>query len=1285
MNKWTKEQKQAIYEKNSNLLVAAAAGSGKTAVLVERIINKAINENIDIDKLLVVTFTNAAASEMRERVLDAIYKKLDEDPYNTNLQRQITLLNMANICTIDSFCLDIVKNNFYELNNVSPNFRIADTAEIELLKQEILDELFEKKYLEEDKDFTKLINTYTSYRDDTPLKELILNIYNFISSNPYPKKWLNEKIEMFNIKEKLNQDFSNTKWGKILLNEIEEELIDDISILKNLIFGLENDTELEPFTQAIESDIKQLETLQANLDNWNKAFQIFQSINFLFWPRKKVNSEIKDELKKTRDNVKAKFNKKIGQIFVSDSKQSNQDIYDMYNILQKLENLIIEFDNEFSKKKREKNIVDFTDIEHMALSILVKKVEIKNSTIKYLDIEKTEIAKQYAEKFEEIAIDEYQDSNLVQELILLSVSKGNNMFMVGDVKQSIYRFRQAMPTLFLDKYANYEKIHEQNRNNIDENNIEKSNKNIENCSNTENLKGRKIQLFKNFRSRKNILDFTNLIFKDIMSLNLGEVDYNKEEYLNYGSQDYEELKQNLKTEIDIIDLKDKTQNIENEENNSENEKANKIENKENIDLEDEEHLENIEIEAKYVASKIKELIENKYQVFDKKTKKTRNITYKDISILLRSTKNKANVYEQELINENIPVFSDSNQEYLDSIEIQTIISLLKIIDNPIQDIPLVTVLRSNIGKFTDNELVEIRLADKQDNFYNCMQKAQLSVNSQLKEKIKKFLNQIEKWRKDQEYLSLDELIWKIYSDTGYYNYVGLMPNGELRQANLKALFERAKKYETASFKGLYNFIKFIERLQLSSGDMGAAKIIGENDNVVRIMSIHKSKGLEFPVVFLVNANKQFNEEDIRKKPILLHQELGIGVKYINYNAQIQYDTLSREAVKEVIRAENISEEMRILYVAITRAREKLIIVGTANDLEKKLEDIENQKKIYSKVNDKINPILLKKYKSYLDWILLVVNYEKENSKNIEIKKIDKKEILNNMQNKEEQTENNMQKILEMLEKSNNKAQLKQIAEKIEYKYPNKLATTIPTKSSVTKIKQIKLEQAKMKQADKIKKSEQNSKPNEQEKQKITFEKPKFLQNEKETKITSAKKGTLIHLCLQNLNPKEEYNLNKIQNLINNLQLKQIITQKEADAIDVNKILEFTNSKIWKMLKDSKEYYQEKPFYINVPASEIYTENKEEATSGEINKSIKKNINENILVQGIIDLYFITKNNKLILVDYKTDYVSQGKELIEKYKGQLFLYKQALENALHKKVDETYIYSVYLNKEIELNF
>ena len=1168
-------------------------------------------------------------------MLDAIYKKLDEDPENENLQRQITLLNMASICTIDSFCLDVVKNNFYELENVSPNFRIADTPEIELLKQEILDELFENKYLSEDKDFTKLINTYTSYRDDTPLKDLILSIYGYISSSPYPLKWLNEKIEMFNIKDELDQDFSRTPWGKVLLEEMDEELTDDIAILTDSIDGLEYENDLEEFKQTIESDIKQLTILKENLNNWDKSYEIAQNIKFITWPRKKVESEIKDEIKSIRDSVKKKFNKKISKIFVSDSKQSNQDIFDMYDILKKLEKLIIEFDEIFSKKKRDKNIVDFTDIEHFALNILVKGVEttIDENGRKCKKIIKTEVAKKYTEKFEEIAIDEYQDSNLVQEFILSSISRENNMFMVGDVKQSIYRFRQAMPKLFLDKYSNYKPV-----------------------ENDTNCIGRKIQLFKNFRSRDNVLDFTNLIFKDIMSQKLGEVDYTEDEYLNFGAEDYKKINQNLKTEIDIIDVKptDETEEYlpnKYSENIGDNEESE----------EELEHLENIEIEAKHVARKIKNLIDSKYQVYDRKKETFRNITYKDIAILLRSTKDKASIYEQELIKLDMPVFADSNQEYLDSIEIQTIMSLLKIIDNPMQDIPLVTVLRSNIGKFTDNELVEIRLSDKYDNFYNCMQKAKVDVNSQLKEKIEKFLNQIDLWRKEQEYLSLDELIWKIYSDTGYYNYVGLMPNGNLRQANLKMLFERAKKYETASFKGLYNFINFIEKLKINSGDLSSAKIIGENDDVIRIMSIHKSKGLEFPVVFLVNTNKQFNEQDIRKNPVLLHQELGIGAKYINYNAQVQYDTLTREAIKNVVRNENISEEMRILYVALTRAKEKLIITGISNDYQKQLEDIEQQKNIYARKDGKINPILVKKYKSYLDWILLVYLYEKSNTEDLlELNKIEPGSVLENKKQDIEQ-EKTSQNIIEMLNKKANKNDVNQVRNQIEYEYPNKLAIDIPTKSSVTKIKQMKQKQLGV---------DFESMENEVEQEKsITFEKPKFLQEEKETKITSARKGTLTHLCLQRLNPKEEYDFDKIKSLIQNLEMNQIITEKESEAINVYKILQFTKSEIWNQLKNAKEYYQEKPFYINVPANQIYDED----------------IKENILVQGIIDLYFVNESGQVVLVDYKTDYVENGNEfeLVEKYKNQLDLYKQALENALDLKVDRVYIYSVYLDKEIEI--
>lgn len=1199
---WTKEQKDAIYEKDSNILVAAAAGSGKTAVLVERIINKIITDKIDIDRLLVVTFTNAAASEMRERVLDAIYKKLEENLEDEHLQRQITLLNKASICTIDSFCLEVVRNNFYELDNLSPNFRIADTTEIELLKQEVMEDIFENKYEEENKDFIKLINTYTSYRDDSPLKELILKVYSYIQSNPFPEKWLTEKIEMFNLSNKLEDDFSTTPWGKELLNEVEDELIDSIASLEAISKKMYGEPELEKFWQTIRNDIDMLQGLKNNLDGWDKAYQINQTLKFVTWPRQKVESQIKDHAKQVRDDVKKKLSKVLDKILIYDSKQANQDIYDMYETLQKLKDMILEFDQEFSKRKREKNIVDFNDIEHLALHVLLKE---ENGKIK-----PSEVAKRYQEKYVEIAIDEYQDSNLVQEYILNSVSQGNNIFMVGDVKQSIYKFRQAMPELFLDKYGKY--------------------KNKKDKQQEDNLK---IQLFKNFRSRDNILQFTNLIFQDIMSSKLGDIEYNQEEYLNLGA-DYPAIEQDLKTEINIIDLSEEQ---ETEGQNLE----------EPLDSEDaEERIEDIELEARFVANRIKKLVDEKFQVWDRKKNRYRDITYKDIVVLLRSTSNSAPIYEQEILGLDIPVFSDSSQEYLDSIEIQTIMSLLKVIDNPMQDIPLVTVLRSYIGKFTDDELVQIRLSDKYDNFYTCMQKATIDVEKELKEKIVTFFDYLSKWRKEQEYLALDELIWKIYRDTGFYNYVGLMPNGELRQANLKMLFQKAKQYESANFKGLYNFINFIDKLRLSSGDLGSAKLIGEDDNVIRIMSIHKSKGLEFPVVFLSNAGKQFNLMDLNES-VLLHQEMGIGAKYIDYDKQIQYDTLSKAAIKNKILMETLSEEMRILYVALTRAKEKLIITGIKKDYQKDSEKMLEQVERYSKCNEKITPILVKKYKKYLDWILLVYYYEKDKTKEmINLKRYKKQDLLMGLKRKEKENIN-VTEILE--EKEFDYNQIQKIEKILNYSYPNQLATIIPTKTSVTNIKQMQQEEV--------------------YESKIELPKPEFLKEEKEEKLTEVQKGTLIHLCLQKLDEKKDYDLQKIKELISELEQKQIITSKEAESINPFQILEFTKSEIWKEVRNAKEVYREKSFYINIPAKEIYEEE----------------IEESILVQGIIDLYFIDKQNNLILVDYKTDYVEKGKEneLISKYRKQLDIYQEALEQAYNKKVFKKYIYSTWLGREIEV--
>ena len=1193
-------------------------GSGKTAVLVERIINKIINEKIDIDSLLVVTFTNAAASEMRERILSAIYKIIDNEEEKdeekiNHLQRQVTLLNKASICTIDSFCLDVIRNNFFEIE-ISPNFRIADTAEIDLLRQEVLEKLFEEKYENHDKDFETLIKTYTSYREDTPLKDLILKIFTYIESNPFPIKWLEEQIEKFNVKD-IEQDFSKTQWGKILLCQMKEELEDDIKRLKSIEKRISVESELEPYDRVILSDISQLETLYGNLENWDKAYILANAVEFLTWPnKKKIVSQEKDRAKSIRDKVKKSYCSKRDKIFTSNSKDANQDLQEMYQMLSKLNNLIIEFDEEFRKAKKEKNIVDFSDIEHLALEILVKN---ENGVLK-----QSEIAKKYQEKFTEIAIDEYQDSNLVQEYILTSISRGDNIFMVGDVKQSIYKFRQAMPDLFLDKYKNY-------------------------SEGLANEKGLKIKLFKNFRSRKNVLDFTNLIFENIMAEKLGEIDYTEEEYLNLGAN-YKESKENLVTEIDILDPID--EEIQDEEELDESQ-------------EEQEKIEDIELEAKYVAKKIRDLIDSKFQVYDNKKELFRNIEFKDIVILLRSTKGKANIFEKELINQNIDVYSDTSSEYLDSYEIQIIMDLLKIIDNPYQDIPLVHVMLSCIGMFTDDDLLKIRLAAQNDDFYTALLKSRISVNQDLKEKIEMFLEKIESFRTRNNYLDLDELIWTIYEETGFLNYVALMPNGNLRIANLKMLFERAKQYETASFKGLFNFINFIDRIKIGSGDLGAAKIIGENENVVRIMSIHKSKGLEFPIVFLASTGTGFNMMDLNSD-ILLHQNLGIGVKYIDYDRQIKYDTVSKLALREKVLEENLSEEMRILYVALTRAKEKLYITGIKKDTKKQNEKMQELVDMYSKEDEKINPILLKKYKKYIDWIWLVYLYNKENIKDVmNVIILKKKDFLKELKI-EEQEKIDIFKLLEEKSKEIPNEEILKLKEQLEFEYKFKALSEIPTKDSVTNIVHKNVQNIRL-AAENITEFEED-----EEKIKNEFPKPKFLNGTEEEKITASQKGTIVHLCMKNLDFTKDYDLEEIKSLIKDLEERKLITEKEAAVINPYVILQFTKSNIYEELKNAKEYHKEEPFYINVPAKEV----------------MDVDLDENILVQGIIDLYYINKDDELVLLDYKTDFAKPGDEdvLKARHRKQLLLYKEALENGLNRKVNRVYVYSTGLAKEIKID-
>lgn len=1209
--KWTREQNLAINEKESNILVAAAAGSGKTAVLVERIINKVINEKIDIDKILVVTFTNAAASEMRERILDAIYKRLEDEPENAHLQRQINLLNKASISTIHAFCLDVIRNNFFEIDT-SANFRVGDTTEVELIKQEVLEDLFEQKYEEENEEFLNLVETYTNYRNDDKLKEIVLDIYKFIQSTPFPEDWIKEKVERFNYS--IDTDFATTEWGKIILKELFSQIEECILKLEKIHKETGKFIELDKYTTVLNQDIQNLKSLIDENLSWDKIYYLINDFTWQKWPiDKKVTIDLKNEAKEIRDAVKKQFVKIVSKVMIYNSKEANEDINNMYKTLQSLSNLVLEFTEKFKQSKREKNIIDFNDIEHMTLEILVNK---DNLT------EKTKVAKDYMEKFEEIDIDEYQDSNLVQEYILNSISRGNNIFMVGDVKQSIYRFRQARPELFLEKYDKY-KLEERNE-----------------------TSGEKIQLFKNFRSRKNILDITNNIFKNIMSKDIGEIEYTENEYLNYGAS-YPEI--NEKSEIYVINLKEPEEdelslvskesiNVVSERKTDYKESTENAEDEETL----EERIEDIVLEAKFVASKVKELLDSGMEVYDKKQGQ-RKISYRDIAILLRSTSTAAPIYEKELSELSLPVFSDSSSTYLESIEIETMMSLLKIIDNPMQDIPLVTVLRSTIGNFTDNDLIEIRLADKKCSFYESMLKSRTKVDDEIKEKISKLLESLEKWRKESEYLSLDELIWQIYLDTGYYHFVSLMPNGNVRQANLKILFEKAREFENTNFNGLFNFINFMDRLKGSGGDLSSAKLIGENEDVIRIMSIHKSKGLEFPVVFLCNTGKKFNMKDLNEN-IILHQDLGIGPKYINSEKRIEYNTLAKEALKIKAQKEIVSEEERVLYVGLTRAKEKLIITGISKDIKK---DIKDKEEILNTYENKIKSNLVEKYKSYLDWIELVYFHNDLNGL-LSFNVINKNEILKDLKKEKDVKRNILKEIKNMATEEYSKEEVEKLSKELEWIYKYKDSTLLPTKTSVSRLKEASLENDK--QTTNI--FEELNKNNIE----ITLDKPKFLRDEK---ITKAQIGTLVHMCIQRLDESKEYTLKDIQNFINELIIKEIITEKEAESIDENLLYKYTQSNIFKDLKRAKKVYKEQAFYINIPSKEIYNNIDSE---------------DNILVQGVIDLYFIDKNENIILVDYKTDYVAKGKEyeIINKYKKQIEIYKRALENATGRKVYKSYL-------------
>lgn len=1248
--KWTDEQLSAIKTRNCNLLVAAAAGSGKTAVLVERIIRIITNKDnpVDIDKLLVVTFTNAAAAEMRERIAAAISKALDKEPTSKNLQKQLTLLNRANITTMHSFCLDVIKNNFHKID-LDPSFRIGDQTEGILIKDEVIETLFEEKYDQEDTEFTSLVEAFSTYKNDDNLKELIINMYNFIMSGPWPENWLKENAEAFNIEtmEKLN----NSKWVLVLKNSIKVEIEGYIKMLEKAIEIINLTDGLEPYLETFSNELYSIKNAYNSIDcGLDDIYSSLCSISFgrlKSIKKDKVSDEnVQNTVKSIRDDIKKKISELINNTFSVTPEEMLINIKGAYPTIKKLTEIVLEFGEKFSQKKKEKNILDFNDLEHLCLKILSDKDENGN-------IIPSKTAIEFKNLFDEVLVDEYQDSNNVQETIIELVSRRKdefpNVFMVGDVKQSIYRFRQAKPELFMEKYINYT--------------LEESN-------------NRKIQLYKNFRSRKEVIDGVNYIFKEIMSETVGELEYTDEEALNLGASYENSEDENVilggPIEVNIIEKSIEESDL----------------NKEKLDEEDfeNEEIEGVNLEGKIVAKRIKELMtttgNNVFKVLDKETGEYRPIKYKDIVILLRATKNWSESLLDELGQEGIPAYADTGSGYFESIEIRTIMSLLRVIDNPMQDVPVIAVLKSPIMGFSAEDLSIIRLKNKEKYFYeNIADIAEgniCDISEELITRCKGFLEKLEIWRNKAIYMPIDEFIWYLYMDTAYYGYVGAMPNGVLRQANLKILFQRAKQFEQTSFKGLFNFINFINKLTKSSGDMGSAKILGENEDVVRIMSIHKSKGLEFPVVFLCGTGKQFNLMDLNKN-ILYHDELGFGPDFVDLEKRVSIGTIAKEAIKKKMKLETLSEEVRILYVACTRAKEKLIITGTVNNIQKSIE------KWVSSASLDYNLILpseILKGKSYLDWIgmslcqhndgkvlreKIAVSNEisKDDNSKWDIKLWKRSDIVVN--NEDGKLEEEKEVKLSILEEEYDKDVYGEVDKRLSYKYPLKESTKLKSNISVSDLKK--------RNAEFIDQNVESINIEEVEsKNKRTIITPKFLQEEKG--LTAAEKGTAVHFVMKKIDLDKVSSIHEIKDQIQYLYENDFILEEEMKAVNSSKILNFFKSDLGKMMtelhKEGKKIYRELPFYTEISSVNIDNTLSEEYE------------NEKVRLQGIIDCFF-EYNGESILLDYKTDYVSKDNEaeLQKKYIKQLDYYSDAVFKITGKKVSKRYLYSFYLEKVIEI--
>lgn len=1209
--KWTPAQKQAIELNNRNLLVAAAAGSGKTAVLVERIITKMINKDspFDIDKLLVVTFTRAAASEMKERIGIRLSNLLEENPGDTHLRKQYTLLNHASITTIDSFCLRVVRDYFNELE-MDPDFRIADEGELKLLQLDLLNDFLEECYESEDENFLDFVEAYGNGKTDAGIADYILQVYQFANAAPNPSKWLEDASKYLNVNSL--EELENQPWVVGMVDEIHMQANELLDLSKQAQAICEDADGPDFYLSMILSDREVIEGL-LNSDSFITIYKQLKNMKLVRKPAKRkitCSEELKEQVSNIRDQIKNSLKDMEKQFATMEEEDILEGIQKIKVPMTTLLNLVREYDRRFTKAKREKNILDFSDLEHLALQILVD--EEGNPTRAALELK---------EQYEEILIDEYQDSNYLQEAILNSISRESenhpNTFMVGDVKQSIYRFRMARPELFQEKYENYTK---------------------------EKSPYQRVDLHQNFRSRKEILDGINFIFEQIMTMELGNVKYDDDAALHVGAT-YPERETN-EPAIELL-LAD----------------ANKASIAQ-FDIGESDSEQSVQLlEGQMIANKIKELTNPStgLKILDKETGDMRIATNRDIVILLRSFSGWAQDILQVLLQEGIPAYAQSSTGYFDALEIQIVLNLLKVIDNPRQDLPLASVLKSSFVGCNSMELAKI-VADYKNNIDKTREKGLYAAvlfyckqgeDEQLQQKLIQAMDMFTRYRKEAIVYPVHELLYKIFSETGFYNYVSALPAGSVRKANLDMLVQKAVNYASTSYHGLFDFVRYIENLQKYEVDYAPGTTMSEQDDLVRITSIHKSKGLEYPIVIVAGMAKMMNRQDSRAK-ILLHPDYGICADYIDAKKRLRVPTLCARAFSRRLLIDNSSEELRVLYVALTRAKEKLILTACDSHLEGRMKKWQVVKECKSKT---LPFTTTSKANGYLDWILMALCRGGENF--IKTKKIPIEQLLFPEAKKEIE---NLVKQQELEAIDINKIYSKPMKERIDrylsWKYPYLSDLKIHSKFTVSEIKKMYGEYER----------------EEISKELITMEKedtlPIFMKEEKE-EVSRTTKGTMYHKVLEILDETKTYHTDVIREQLELEVQKGRIDAKILEVVNLWDIYQFYQSEIGKrVIKAAKagKLYKEQPFIMTLPANEV----KEEWDS-----------TEPILIQGIIDIWF-EEEDGLVLLDYKTDRVHLEEVLIKRYQGQFLFYKKALEQLTGKKVKNSYLYSFGLKKVIEMN-